>query len=183
MLREVVLYIAASLDGYIATKEDGLEWLFQTEGEGDNGYSEFYESVDTIIMGRKTYDWILNHEGDNFPYKNKQCLVFSRTEQQEDENVEFVNGNVHELVAELKKMEGKSIWIVGGGELLHYFIKEQLVDKWIINIAPTIIGEGIPLFKQLDFETRLSLITVKRHNQFAEMQYETVRGGTFNGNI
>ncbi len=174
MSRKIVLYIAASLDGYIATKDEDLEWLFKTEGEGDNGYSDFYGTIDTIILGRRTYQWILDKEGDNFPYKNKQCYVFSKTMHGKDKNVEFVNGNVADLAKNLKQRDGKNIWIVGGGELLHDFIEQRLVEEWIINIAPTIIGDGIPLFKKLDFETRLFLKGVRRFNQFTELHYESV---------
>lgn len=173
MSRKIVLYIAVSLDGYIATKDDCLEWLFKTEGEGDNGYSDFYNTIDTIILGRRTYEWILNQEGDNFPYKGKQCYVFSNTRHGKDQNVIFVNGNIAELAEKLKQTDGKNIWIVGGGELLHGFMEQRLVDEWIINIAPTIIGDGIPLFKKLDFETRLILKDVRRINQFTELHYES----------
>lgn len=172
-MRKVVLYIAMSLDGYIATPEDSLEWLFCTEGEGDS-YSEFYETVDTIILGRRTYDWILNMEGDNFPYKGKQCFVFSDTMQGEDKNVQFFRGDIKSFIADLEEKEGKNIWVVGGGELLHHFISNRLVDEWIITIAPTILGDGIPLFKKNDFETRLRLKGVRRFNQFTELHYETI---------
>ncbi len=174
MPRKIVLYIAMSLDGYIATKDDDLEWLFKTEGDGDNGYSEFYDTIDTIILGRRTYDWILNHENDNFPYETKQCYVFSKTKHGIDKNVEFVNCNVKDFATNLKLMEGKNIWIVGGGELLHDFMEQRLVDEWIITIAPTIIGDGIPLFKKLDFESRLVLKGVRRFNQFTELHYESM---------
>lgn len=174
MTRKIVLYIAMSLDGYIATKDDNLEWLFKTEGDGDNGYAEFYDTIDTIILGRRTYDWILDHESDNFPYKNKQCYVFSKTKQGKDKNVEYINGNITEFVKNLKQTDGKDIWIVGGGELLHDFIEQGLVDEWIITIAPTILGDGIPLFKKLDFETRLILKGIRRVNQFTELHYESV---------
>lgn len=174
MARKTVVFIAASLDGYIATKEDTLEWLFKTEGEGDNGYTEFYDTVDTIILGRRTYDWILKEEGDNFPYKGKQCFVFSATRQGEDKNVKFINGNVKEFMKQQKKVEGNNIWLVGGGGLLYEFIEEGLVDEWIITIAPTILGDGIPLFKKHDFETRLRLKGVRTFNQFTELRYETV---------
>ena len=76
--RKVVLFIAASLDSYIATENDSLDWLYKVEGEGDNGYSEFYETVDTILMGRRTYDWILKHVTGDFPYKNKTCFMYSQ---------------------------------------------------------------------------------------------------------
>ncbi len=67
MRRKVIVYIATSLDGYIATKDESLDWLFKVEGEGDNGYSEFYDTIDTIVLGRRTYDWIMNEEKGNFP--------------------------------------------------------------------------------------------------------------------
>ncbi|WP_033163950.1 dihydrofolate reductase family protein [Clostridium sp. KNHs205] len=174
MPRKVVLFIAESLDGYIATKEDDLEWLINTEGEGDNGYSEFYDTIDTIIMGRRTYDWIVSHEGDNFPYEGKQCYVLSGSRQGIDENVEYVNGDITEFMQKLKQEEGKDIWIVGGGSMLHEFIEKRLVDEWIITVTPTILGDGIPLFKKHDFETRLRLKGARTFNQFTELHYETV---------
>ncbi|CAG9623230.1 dihydrofolate reductase family protein [Sutcliffiella rhizosphaerae] len=170
--RKVALFIATSLDGYIATKEESLEWLFEVEGEGDNGYSEFFETIDTIIMGRKTYDWVMNYEQNNFPYKGKECYVFSRnTSLNATEDVTFVNGNVLELVKNLKKQPGKNIWIVGGGELLHYFINENLIDEYIITVAPTILGSGIPLFKESEKQIKLELLGIKNYGQFAELRY------------
>ena len=77
--RNLVLFIASSLDGYIATKDESLEWLFKVEGEGDNGYSDFYETVDTVLMGKRTYDWVMEQEIEEFPYKNKECYVFTRS--------------------------------------------------------------------------------------------------------
>ncbi|MDZ5471473.1 dihydrofolate reductase family protein [Bacillus sp. 31A1R] len=155
--RKLVLFIAQSLDGYIATKDDSLDWLFDVEGEGDNGYSEFYEQVDTILMGKRTYDWIMNQENGKFPYPNKQCYVFTRTPIQDTENVKFVNGDIPTFTNDLKNEEGQNIWIVGGGDLLHTFFKENLVDELIITIAPKIIGDGIPLFKADQYHTDLNL--------------------------
>ena len=74
--RKLVLFIAQSLDGYIATKEESLEWLFKVEGEGDNGYSEFLATIDTIFMGKRTYDWLMTEVKGDFPYKEQQCYVF-----------------------------------------------------------------------------------------------------------
>jgi dihydrofolate reductase len=169
--RKVVLYIATSLDGYIATEEESLEWLFKVEGEGDAGYEEFYEHVDTIIMGRKTYDWIMKMENGKFPYPNKQCFVFSKSMMGKNEYVEFVDEDVESFMNKLNMVEGKNIWVVGGGELLHYFLKEKLVDEFIITLAPTLIGKGIPLFKETDYEIELTLTDMKRFNQFAQLHY------------
>ncbi len=169
--RNVVLFIASSLDGYIATKDDSLEWLFKVEGEGDNGFSEFYETVDTVIMGKKTYDWLINQKLEEFPYKNKACYVFTRSSTEDNEDAKFVNEDVVQFTNTLKAQEGKNIWIVGGGELLHSFIKEKLVDEMIITVAPQIIGEGIPLFKAGNYQIELKLRGTRTFNQFVELHY------------
>ncbi|MCP1157127.1 MULTISPECIES: dihydrofolate reductase family protein [Bacillus] len=169
--RNIVLFIAQSLDGYIATKEDSLEWLFKVEGEGDNGYSEFYEEIDTIIMGKRTYDWIMKHEKGQFPYKNKDCYVFSRSQLEDTADVKFVNEDIVDFANSLKKEEGKNIWVVGGGELLHTFLKEKLLDELFITIAPSIIGDGIPLFKSGDYQLDLKLKGTRTFNQFVEIHY------------
>lgn len=170
--RKLVLFIATSLDGYIATEDDSLEWLFKIEGEGDNGYSEFFSTVDTILIGRRTYDWIIDKEKGEFPYKNKKCYVFSKSEKGNNENVEFINQDVVEFTNKIKTLDGGNIWLVGGGNLLKSFIKERLVDEFIITVSPILIGSGIPLFNKNDFELELKLKDVKRFNQFVQLHYE-----------
>ncbi len=172
MAKSQVFYIAASLDGYIATEDDSLEWLFKVEGEGDNGYSAFYETVDTIIMGKRTYDWILEHDIGGFPYKNKECYVFTRSEQDHNENVQFVQGHPSRLIENLKKQEGQSIWLVGGGDLIAAFLQEKLIDEMMITIAPSLIGRGIPLFKKGNYSSELKLKDTTVYNQFVTLHYE-----------
>lgn len=167
----IVDIYTTSLDGYIATKDDSLEWLFKVEGEGDNGISEFYDTVDTILLGKRTYDWIMDQENGEFPYKNKNCYVFTNSSIEDTEYVKFVNEDVTKFADKLKREEGKSIWIVGGGELLYSFMKEKLVDEIIVTIAPTILGNGIPLFKEGDYQLDLSLKGMRTFNQFAELHY------------
>ena len=169
--RDLVLFIATSLDGYIATKDESLEWLFNVEGEGDNGYSDFYESVDTVLMGKKTYEWLMKQETGEFPYKNKACYVFTRSPIEDTDDVKFTNEDIISFTNKLKNQEGKNIWIVGGGELLQSFIKEKLVDELIITVAPSIIGKGIPLFKEGDYQLDLSLKGTRNFNQFVELHY------------
>ena len=166
------MFIASSLDGYIATKDESLEWLFKVEGDGDNGFSEFYETVDTVLMGKRTYDWVMKQEMEEFPYKNKECYVFTRSSYEDTENVKFVNDDINNFVNKLKNKDGNNIWVVGGGELLNTFIQENVVDEFIITIAPTIIGNGIPLFKEGNQQLDLSLKGTKRFNQFIELHYE-----------
>lgn len=175
--RKIVLFIAQSLDGYIATKDDSLDWLFKVEGEGDNGISEFYETVDTVLLGKRTYDWIMDYEKGQFPYKDKDCYVFTRSSLEPTANVKFVNENIVEFAEKLKKEEGKNIWVVGGGDLLFTFFKEKLVDEIITTIAPTILGEGIPLFKAGDYHYELQLKGTRTFNQFVELHYSVKQDG------
>lgn len=169
--RKLVLFIASSLDGYIATKDDSLEWLFQVEGEGDNGFTEFYETVDTILLGKRTYDWLMEQGLEEFPYKGKECYVFTKSSIEDTEEVKFVHDDVAHFVEKLKKQDGKNIWIVGGGELLYSFLQEKLIDEIIITLAPTIIGSGIPLFKEGDYTLNLRLKRMRNFNQFVELYY------------
>lgn len=169
--RTVVLFIAPTVDGYIASEDDSLEWLFEVEGEGDNGTSEFYETVDTILFGKRTYDWILEHDSKDFPYKDKKCYVFSRSAHPDTEDVTFVNEDVKEFVEKLKAQDGQKIWLMGGGELIHDFLEKNLIDEFFITIAPALIGRGIPLFKEGDYDIRLKLEGVRTFNQFVELHY------------
>lgn len=169
--RKLLLYIAMSLDGYIATEDESLEWLINVKGEGDNGYSEFYETVDTILMGNRTYEWIMRHEIGEFPYKNKECYVFTRSSIEDTEDVKFINDDVVSVTNKLRNQVGRNIWIVGGGELLQDFLKEKLVDQIIVTVAPSIIGKGIPLFNKGDYQLDLTLMGIRNFNQFAELRY------------
>jgi dihydrofolate reductase len=172
MSRKLILYIAASVDGYIATEEDSLEWLFESEGEGDNGYFAFYETIETILLGRRTYDWILEKEKGNFPYKNKTSYVFSKTQASKAEWVEFVNVDPVAFTKKLKEEEGGPIWLAGGGGLIQPLLKAGLVDELILTFAPALIGKGIRLFNPDDYEFRLVLKDMKRYGQMAELHYE-----------
>lgn len=173
--RKLVLFIAQSVDGYIATKDDSLDWLFKVEGEGDNGYSEFFETIDTILMGKRTYDWIMEQEKGQYPYSTKNSYVFSRSSVTDTNDVTFIKGDIVGFTNNLKKEEGKDIWIVGGGDILHTFLKEKLVDELIVTVAPTIIGEGIPLFKPADYALDLSLKGTRPFNQFVELHYTVIK--------
>jgi dihydrofolate reductase len=172
--RKIVLYIASSLDGFIATKAHDLEWLFAAEGENDNGYSKFYDTIDTILLGRITYDWIIEHEKNKFPYTDKDCYVFSSEKRKNNEYVTFVQNNIINFINDLKNKSGKDIWIVGGSVLIHTLLKEKMIDELIIVIAPVLIGNGIPLFKEDYYKINLRLKDIKRYNQFVELSYMVV---------
>jgi dihydrofolate reductase len=168
----IVFYGAISLDGYLARKNDSLDWLFGTEGEEETGYQDFYDSVDIILMGRSTYDQIGILSPEKFPYEGKPCYVFSRSVTGSTDHVTFINEDIVSFTQSLKEQaKGKVIWMVGGGEVLRPVLEAKLVDEFIIQIAPVIIGQGIPLFVPGDQENELTLMDVRRYKQFAEMHY------------
>ncbi|MGP4107918.1 dihydrofolate reductase family protein [Virgibacillus sp. L01] len=170
---KLVFYGAISVDGYLAREDHSLDWLLGTEGEEDIGYSDFFSTIDIVIMGRKTYEQIMFNVPDNgFPYKGRECYVFSRSLTGSDDNVEYVNGDIVNFTKSLKEKSGKRIWIVGGGEVLYPLLRERLVDEFFIQIAPTIIGRGIPLFLPSERENKLKLLGVTHCKQFAELHYE-----------
>jgi len=148
-----ILYTAVSLDGYIADTEGKIDFLdhprFDLPDE-DYGYETFMEGIDTIVMGHKTYAQILQFEG-GYPYKGKHSIVLSRDTDipLANENIEvFTEGSV-DLLKELKG-QGKRIWIVGGGATNARFHEADLIDELILTYIPTMLGNGIPLFRKND---------------------------------
>lgn len=174
MSRKIILYIATSLDGYIATEDDNLQWLTETAGEGDAGYSEMYASIDTMIMGKRTYDYVVEHT-ETFPHTDRKCYVFTSSEQAVNEDVYYVNEDVVRFTEELKSQPGSNIWIVGGSVLLDAYMKANLIDEYIITIAPHILGRGVPLFLPNNPAIELELIELKQFGQFAQMHYKVKR--------
>lgn len=146
-MRKLVLFIAMSADGYIASTDGDLSFLSVVESKGeDYGYSNFVAGVDTVIMGRKTYEKVLSF-GIEFPHKNKRCIVVSDSKSGKDENVEFFSGNLNALINELKNTGKGDIYCDGGASLVFSLMKENLIDSFIVSIIPVMLGEGIRLFE------------------------------------
>lgn len=155
--RQLILYIAMSLDGYIAKDDDNLNFLSVVESPGeDYGYEAFRQTIDTVIWGRKTYDKVLSF-GMEFPHKDKKCYVLSRTKTGKDENVEFYNGDVRDLLAMLRQQDGKHIYCDGGGEVVFELLRHALIDKMIVSVIPHLVGRGRRLFIDGRPEQRLRL--------------------------
>lgn len=171
--RKIVCYIAQSLDGYIATEDDSLDWLFKIEGEGDAGYADFLETIDTVVMGRRTYDWVMEMEKGEYPYEGLRSYIYSRSMHagKSSGDVEFVDMEIPFFADKLKSTPGKNIWVIGGSELLAGFMDAGLIDEFIISIAPVVIGSGIPLFQKSALMTEYNLKDVKRYGQFAQLHY------------
>lgn len=154
MSRKVLLYIAMSLDGYIAKNDDNIDFLSSVETlNEDYGYSDFIKNVDTVILGRRTYDKVKTF-GIPFPHKDKKVFVLSRSLTGKDEHVVFVN-DVKGLIQQLKIENGKDIYCDGGSELVFELLKYSVIDSMIISIIPYLLGNGIKLFKDGHPEQKL----------------------------
>jgi len=171
--RKVVLYIAQSLDGYIAGEGGDISWLDTMAREGeDYGYGEFIESVDTVIMGRKTYDKVLSF-GMGFPHTDKSCYVLSRKRKGSEGSVEFYSGNVAELVWKIRGEEGKDIFVDGGAEVVREFVQRDLIDEYIISTVPVLLGSGTRLFLETDTSLKLSLVYSRAYESgLVQLKYE-----------
>lgn len=159
--RAVILYIAMSLDGYIAKPNDDLDFLSIVEQEGqDYGYAAFVKTVDTVIVGRRTYDKVLSM-GYEFPHTDKDAYIITRTARPNIGTIKFYTGDLKTLVAQLKAERGKNIFCDGGAETVNELLKADLIDELIISIIPILIGNGIKLFNNGRPEQRLELVSVK----------------------
>lgn len=168
--RSVILYIAMSLDGYIADRQGGVGWLEEVPGEGDNGYEEFYATVDTLIMGRTTYEQVLTF--GEWPYAGKQCYVVSH-HGSDDPNVECIAGDIPAFVRNLKQVKGGHIWLVGGADIVAQCMRDDLIDEYSIAIIPIILGDGISLFTPHHRKRQLRLHSVTRHGDITQLSYGT----------
>lgn len=162
-MRKIRLYIAASIDGYIANIDGGLDWLsaYPITLKLGYGYNEFFDSVDSVIMGGRTYRDILNMDVI-YPYKDKISYIITRNKMNNPkENIHFISDNIIETLSEKKKQEGKDIWLVGGGEIISMFLDNDLIDEMTITITiiPIMLGAEIPLFPNTAKES-----TWKLHN-------------------
>jgi dihydrofolate reductase len=161
--RKVIVHIATSADGYIARPDGDLAWLTSRPAPaGFYGMSEFVKSIDTKILGRKTYDASV-HMGAKFDAKSRY-IVFSRRAPPTDapSGMEFVNGAVGPFVNRLREEPGKDIWLMGGGELIASFLDANAIDEFVISVVPVFIGDGIPLIAPRHRHVPLDLRSVER---------------------
>lgn len=173
-MRKVTLFIAMSLDGYIAGKDGNVDWLVGQEPDGEDmeSYVEFIKDIDTVIMGWKTYEQITTElSPEEWIYKDLESYVVTHKELQTTENIKFVNEDVCGLVKALRTIEGKDIWICGGASIIQPLIRRGLIDEFYISIIPIILGNGIRLFEVNDTELKLKLIKSKTYNGITDVVY------------
>ncbi len=160
--RKVILYIATSLDGYIAGPNDDLSFLSIVEQEGeDYGYADFVKSVDTVILGRKTYDWVMTQVPE-FPHADKESYIITRTPQPGKGKTNFYTGDLKELIIRLKSEKGKNIFVDGGAEIVNELLKQKLIDEFIISVIPILLGDGTRLFKDGRPEQTLKFLEARK---------------------
>ena len=163
--RKLILYISMSLDGFLATNDDDISWLSMVEREGeDYGYAAFSQTVDTYIVGRKTYEKVLSLTGGTFPQAGKwQCYIITRQEREPALGVTFYNGNIENLISDLKSHKGKNIYCDGGAEIVKILMDRNLIDEYIISILPVILGDGKRLFRGETPGINLKAISCERY--------------------
>ena len=160
--RKLVLYIAMSLDGYIAGPNDDLRFLSRVEQPGeDYGYAEFSKSVDTVIIGRKSYDKVISM-GYEYPHTDKEVYIVTRKEHPSVGNFRYYTGNLTELVTKLKSATGKNIYCDGGAEIVQELLRHKLIDELIISVIPVLLGNGVRLFKDGRPEMELKLVATRQ---------------------
>jgi dihydrofolate reductase len=158
-MRKLILYSAASLDGFIAGPNHEIDWLFSGN---DYGYAAFYDSIDTTISGFNTYNLTLSFE--QFPYLDKTNFVLSRHHQhKENTPVSFISADPVGFVNYLKEKPGNDIWLVGGGQINSLMLNAGLIDEMIISIHPIILGKGISLFAGSPLKSNLKLTGTKTY--------------------
>lgn len=162
----IYFYGCVTLDGFLADKNHGLDWLNQTGSTEETGYERFYQEMDVTIMGRRTYRAIEGLENAAGIYPTTENYVFTHTGDLLPGFVP-VSGSVPEFVRQLG--QDKNIWIIGGNTILAPLLERDMVDCLMIQVAPVLLGEGIPLFTQKEGLRRFHLDEVKQYGQFAEI--------------
>jgi dihydrofolate reductase len=166
-MRKIIVYIATSADGFIARKDGAVDWLDRPRPKGNYGMAEFWKSIDTIILGRKTYDMAVKFikQGKATPgmLRGIKHYVFSRKPPKEAvEGFEFVKEPIKKFAKRLRAQKGKNIFMLGGGGVIASFLDAGEIDEFIIHIIPTFIGEGIPLIAPRHRTVPLKLLSIKK---------------------
>ncbi len=173
-MRKLSLFIATSLDGYIAKPNDDLSFLKIVEQEGeDYGYAAFTAQVDTIILGRKTYEYVLKEIGSSH-YDNgtRDVYVITRTERPGVGRTTFYTGDLKTLVEKLKAEDGQNMYCDGGAEVIDALLKHDLIDEMTISVIPILLGNGTRLFKDGRPEQRMELVSSRSYESgLTQLQY------------
>jgi dihydrofolate reductase len=173
--RKIIVYIATSADGYIARSDGSVDWLKLPQTADDYGYAEFYNSVDTVLWGRITYEPVLQ----KFLSKKRKVVTATKAKKKtrtrkfqnyvfthnppklSPPDVEFVNEPIGQFAKRLRATPGKNIWMMGGGGIIASFLDEDQIDEFMIHVIPVFIGDGIPLIQPRHRTVELDLLATK----------------------
>lgn len=166
-MRKIIVYIATSADGFIARKDGSVDWLERPRPKGNYGMGEFWKSIDTILLGRKTYDLFLKFqkEGKNPPDSSSAIKHYAFSHHPPKtvaRGFEFVREPIKEFTNRLRSEKGKNIFMMGGAGLIGSFLDAGELDEFIIHVIPTFIGEGIPLIAPRHRTVPLKLLSSKK---------------------
>ena len=172
---KIVLYLAISVDGYLADQQGGVDWLSGDGSQPDapGSYPAFLNTVDAIVMGWTTYHQLVTElSPDSWPYEGRPCYVVTHRQETNRENLFFWNGALPALVDQLKGEHEGNIWICGGASVAGQLLKEDRIDRLWLSIIPTVLGKGIRLFPQLAQELPLKLVATEQWNGIVDLVYE-----------
>lgn len=180
--RKIIVYIATSADGYIARPDGDVEWLNRRPRTVDYGMGAFYPTIDTILWGRKTYDWALNYakktgmKAGMFDTRLANYVFSRKPRKRAAPGVEFVSEPVDAFARRLRATPGKHIWMMGGGELIASFLDAGEIDELDLHVIPVLIGEGIPLVAPRHRDVPLRLCSSRKYpDDVVRLRYEVVR--------
>lgn len=174
MPSKVVLYIASSLDGFIAQKDGSVAFLDEAmpSPAPDTGYDAFYATVGAVIMGGKTYRQVTQElSPDVWPYQGKPSYIYTKTPLDKQQLIYGVTMPPEQLIKQIGQVKG-DIWLLGGGEIIKLFLNAGVVDRLIIHVMPVLLGEGIPLFPPGFVQTKLKLENTRIIGDIVELTYE-----------
>lgn len=174
-MRRTVLFIAMSLDGYIADQAGGVGWLEGQDhaAETVDFYESFVRDVDTVVMGWNTYHQIVTQlSPSNWVYGDLKSYVITHRPLPSLDGIFFVNTEPDQLIKQLRQEPGKDIWICGGSKTVQPLLAGDWIDRFHISIIPTLLGTGIRLFETLERERKLKLVSVRESNGIVELIYE-----------
>jgi dihydrofolate reductase len=177
--RKIIVSAATSADGYIARPDGDVEWLNRRPHKFDYGMTKFYAGIDTILMGRKTYDWAMNYwkqrgkTTGQFDTKVANYVFSRKPPKRQAPGVQFVSGPVKSFARRLRATPGKHIWMMGGAGLIASFLDAGEIDELDIHVMPVFIGEGIPLVTPRHRDIELGLRASRRYpDGVVRLQYE-----------
>lgn len=173
-MRKVILFIAMSLDRYIADQYGKVDWLAGLDRQKDtiDTFEEFVKNIDTVIMGWKTYHQIITElSPEHWVYPNLKSYVVTHQQVTSTHNIIFTSEKPQDIVSKLKQKQGKDIWICGGSQMIQPLLKSQLIDEYYITVIPILLGSGIRLFQSEYYSVPLKLIHYRENNGMMELVY------------